>query len=108
MTAVRALSCGTQVEEDKCQCLWEDCGNVSLRPDFHRQHEAVHTGIYPFNCATCNKGFSSGSKAKICCVVMAACRCGAQFKGQWAKRNCTTHFKKCRAGAVPRAVLAAD
>jgi hypothetical protein len=39
--------------------------------------------------------------------VGAACRCGAVFKGSWAKRAFTTHQKKCQMGAAPLPASAA-
>ena len=39
--------------------------------------------------------------AKICCVVVAACNCGATFKGRGGKEKFSTHQKKCKAGAAP-------
>ena len=41
------------------------------------------------------------AKARICCVVVAACRCGETFKGCTGKQNFTTHAKTCHAGKAP-------
>ena len=83
------------VERDY-RCLWDGCGLVLTTKQGQDRHEPVHTGIWPFSCPTCGKGYSCDSFAKICCVVMATCRCGATFKGKNGKRGLETHKKKCR------------
>ena len=97
-----------ETEEDKCLCLWAGCGRRFPDPSKYRGHEGVHTGIFPFNCPTCNKGFPQESHAKICCVVLAACHCGATFKGKHAKGNFATHQKRCKAGKAPLPAVQAD
>ena len=67
----------------------------------------MHTGTYPFTCPACGKGLPTGSQARACCAVGAACRCGAVFKGVNAKRLFATHQKKCQMGAAPLPASAA-
>ena len=89
------------IEEDKRRCLWAGCGRHFAGPALYLQHEGVHTGTFPFTCPACGKGHCSGSHARACCTVGAACRCGAVFKGQHAKNYFATHQKKCNMGAAP-------
>ena len=55
----------------------------------------------------CGKGADCGTKARACCAVGAACRCGAVFKSHHAKQNFATHQKKCQMGAAPLPASAA-
>ena len=33
----------------------------------------MHTGVFPFNCPACGKGYANGTLARACCAVGAAC-----------------------------------
>jgi hypothetical protein len=95
------------IEEDTRCCLWMGCGRRFASLSKYRQHEGVHTGVFPFTCPACGKGHASGSQAKACCAVGAACRCGVVFKGADAKRSFANHQKKCQMGAAPLPASAA-
>jgi hypothetical protein len=89
------------IEEDLRRCLWMGCGRHFRAPSLYRSHEGVHTGTYPFTCQACGKGHGQSSHARHCCAVVAACRCGAVFKGNNAKQSFARHQNKCNKGAVP-------
>jgi len=88
--------------EDNKACLWAGCVVRVKHSQLLAGHEAVHTGVWPNGCPTCEKGHQNANKARKCCVVLATCRCGATFNGASAKKNFTTHQKRCcSAGAAP-------
>ena len=49
------------IARDKTRCLWEDCSQGMRdpeakehrfrKPSAYKEHEAAHTGIFPFNCS---------------------------------------------------------
>ena len=39
-------------------CLWDGCGKVCTKPAYYKAHEPVHTGVWPFSCASCGNGHS--------------------------------------------------
>ena len=44
--------------------------------------------------------------SKLCCAVVAACKCGKNFTGSHGQRNFKYHQKKCSAGAAPLVPIA--
>ena len=42
----------------------DQCDFKCTRSDILSRHMIDHTGIYPFNCSTCGKGFKSGAELK--------------------------------------------
>jgi hypothetical protein len=89
------------IEEDTRRCLWAGCEQRFKKAAHYREHEGVHTGVFPFTCPACGKGHTCGAFAKACCALGAACRCGSVFKGTQFKRNFATHQNKCKMGAAP-------
>ena len=89
------------IEEDTRRCLWAGCEQRFRTPSKYREHEGVHTGVFPFTCPACGKGHANAAAAKACCAVGAACRCGSVFKSHNFKQNFAAHQNKCKMGAAP-------
>jgi hypothetical protein len=99
-----------ELERDAGRCLWDGCGFGRKGPLAYVRHEPQHTGVWPYACAKCGKGYKDKSGATVCCQVFHKCNCGREFRGipQRAKRDWGAHQKKCKAGAAPIPVVNTD
>jgi hypothetical protein len=72
----RTISEAHNIEEDKCRCLWTGCGQYFAFPKEYQAHEGVHTGVFPFTCPACGKGYGKGSHARrlLCYTSRAGAR----------------------------------